>query len=83
MKTSLRINIELTASISYFKLDSENPNVFYVSYKAFKCLLMPCPFTGHKMFCASPNFLCRTKNLFTYCASHKHFVPDKKMICIQ
>ena len=26
---------------------------------------MPCPFTGHKMFCAGPNFLCRTKNLFT------------------
>ena len=39
MKTSLRINIELTAIISYFKLDSENPNVFYVYYKAFKCLL--------------------------------------------
>ena len=39
---------------------------------------MPCPFTGHKMFCVGPNFLCRTKNSFTYCASHKHFVPDKK-----
>ena len=34
---------------------------------------MSCRFTGRKMFCASPNFLCRTKNLFTYCASHKHF----------
>ena len=34
-------------------------------------LLMPCPFT------------CQTKNLFTYCGSHKHFVLDKKMICIQ
>ena len=45
--------------------------------------LMPCPFTGHKMFWAGPNFLCPTKNLFTYCGSHKHFVPDKKMICIQ
>ena len=21
-------------------------------------------------------FLCQTKNLFTYCGSHKHFVPD-------
>ena len=41
------------------------------------------PFTGPKMFCAGPNFLCQTKNLFTYCGSHKHFVPDKKMICIQ
>ena len=45
--------------------------------------LMPCPFTGRKMFCAGPNFLCRNKNLFTHCASHKHFVPYKKMICIQ
>ena len=42
---------------------------------------MPCPFTGPKMFCAGPHFLCQTKHLFTYCASHKHFVPDKKMIC--
>ena len=39
---------------------------------------MPCPFTGPKMFCAGPNFLTRTKNLLTYCASHKHFVPDQK-----
>ena len=39
--------------------------------------LLP-PFTGHKMFWAGPNFLCQTKNLFTYCASHKNFVPDKK-----
>ena len=45
--------------------------------------LMPCPFTGPKMFGAGPNILCQTKNLFTYCGSHKHFVPDKKMICIQ
>ena len=22
---------------------------------------MPCPFTGHKMFCASPNFISRPK----------------------
>ena len=45
--------------------------------------VMPCPFTGPKMFWAGPNFLCQTKKLFTYCGSHKHFVPDKKMICIQ
>ena len=46
-------------------------------------LFMPCPFTGPKIFLAGPNFLCQTKNLFTYCGSHKHFAPDKKMICIQ
>ena len=45
--------------------------------------LMPCPFTGPKMFCAGPNFLCLTKNVFTYGGSHKNFEPDKKMICIQ
>ena len=45
--------------------------------------LLPCPFTGPKMFWAGPNFLCQTKILFTYCGSHKHFLPDKKMICIQ
>ena len=37
----------------------------------------------HKTFWAGPNFLCQTKNLFTYCGSHQQFVPDKKMICIQ
>ena len=37
---------------------------------------MPCPFTGPKIFWAGPNFLRQTKNLFTYCGSHKHFVPD-------
>ena len=45
--------------------------------------LMPCPFTGPKMFCTGPNFLCQTKNSSIYCGSHKQFVPDKKMICIQ
>ena len=34
------------------------------------------------MFWAGPNFLSQPKNLFAYCASHKHFVPDKEMICI-
>jgi hypothetical protein len=40
--------------------------------------LMSCPFTGPKMFWAGPNFLCHTKNLFTNCGSHNHFVPDKR-----
>ena len=44
---------------------------------------MPCPYTGCKMFFASPIFLFRTKIFFSYSASHKYFVPDKKMICIQ
>ena len=39
---------------------------------------MPCSFTGSKMFCAGQNFLCRTKNLFTYCASYKTFCARQK-----
>ena len=35
----------------------------------------------YKTFFAGPNFLCRTKNSFTYCASHKHFVPKNDLQC--
>ena len=66
-----------------FVITSESPKRIvttvynlYCSYYPFKWL-MPCPFTSPKMFCAGPNFLCQTKNLFTYYGSHK------KMICIQ
>ena len=30
---------------------------------------MPCPFTGHKMFCAGPNILCQTKNKIVFSAT--------------
>ena len=40
---------------------------------------MPCHFTGPKMSCASPNFLCRTKNLFTYCSSHNILCQTKSL----
>ena len=38
---------------------------------------MPCPFIGPKYFGLVQFFLCQTKNIFTYCGSHKHFVPEK------
>ena len=56
---------------------------FKQTYRRTKNKQMPCPFTGPKKFWAGPIFLCQTKNLFTYCGSRKHFVPDEKMICIQ
>ena len=31
---------------------------FYVIQESFQTPLMPCPFTGPKMFWAGPNFLC-------------------------
>ena len=67
------------------QLHIENPRRQNESCGKPKMILifMPCPFTGPKMFWAGPNFLCQTKNSFIYCGSHKHFVPDKKMICIQ
>ena len=45
-------------------------------------ILMPCPFTSPKMFFASPNFLCRTKNLFTYCARPKDDLHSVKLIFV-
>ena len=35
---------------------------------------MPCPFKGHKMFCAGQNFLSQPKNLIAFSASSKPFV---------
>ena len=43
---------------------------------------MPCPFTGLKMFCASPNFLSQPKNLTAFSASSKTFVPAQKTILL-
>ena len=43
---------------------------------------MPCPFTGPKMFCASPNFLSQPKNLTAFSASSKTFVPAQKPILL-
>ena len=44
--------------------------------------LMPCPFTGPKMFCAGPNFLSQPKNLTAFSASSKTFVPAQKPILL-
>jgi hypothetical protein len=44
--------------------------------------LMPCPFTGPKMFCASPNVLSQSKNLIAFSASSKTFVPPQKTILL-
>jgi hypothetical protein len=40
--------------------------------------LMPCPFTGSKIFCAGPNVLSHSKNLILFSASSKTFVPAQK-----
>ena len=44
--------------------------------------LMPCPFTGPKMFFAGPNFLSQPKNLTAFSASSKTFVPAQKTILL-
>ena len=45
-------------------------------------LHMPCPFTGLKLFCASPNFLSQPKNLTAFSASSKPFVSPQKSILL-
>ena len=52
------------------------------SYKMFSKSLMPCPFTGHKMFCAGLNFLSQPKNLTAFSASSKTFVLAQKPILL-
>ena len=37
-------------------------------------ILMPCPFTGYKMFCANLNFLSQPKNLL-------QLMPLQKLLC--
>ena len=63
--------------------DWKDPKMVFTASEGIFTCLMPCPFTGPKMFWAFPNFLCETKKLFTYCGSRKHFVPGKKIIYIQ
>ena len=44
---------------------------------------MPCPSTGPKMFCASPNCLkSQSKNLIVFSASSKTFVLAHKPILL-
>ena len=74
MKISSKCNVEKTCFVLTKKSSF---------YENFGSEIMPSPFKGPKMFCAGPNFLSQPKKLLTHCASHKHFVPDKKMICIQ
>ena len=40
--------------------------------------LMPCSFTGPKIFCASPNFLSQSKNLTAFGAYSNTFVSAQK-----
>ena len=47
-----------------------------------KWSFMPCPFTGRKMFCASPNFLRQPKNLTAFSAPSKTFVSAQKTILL-
>jgi hypothetical protein len=44
--------------------------------------ILPCPFTGPKMFCACPNFLSQPKNVIAFSASSKTFVPAQKPILL-
>ena len=45
-------------------------------------ILMPCPFTSPKMFCAGPNCLSQPKKLTAFSASSKTFVPAQKSILL-
>ena len=46
-----------------------------------KQLVLPCPFTSPKMFCAGPNFLSQPKNLTAFSASSKLLCRHKNQFC--
>ena len=46
--------------------------------KDFKTGLMPCPFTGPKMFCAGPNFLSQPKKFDCIYCLFKNFCAGTK-----
>ena len=54
----------------------DNEQVFYsfTLISTDNSLLMPCPFTGLKMFWAGPNFLCQTK-------IYLHIVAVTNILC--
>ena len=52
------------------------PNMYL--YEITFNLLMPCPFTGPKIFCAGLNFLSQPKYFTAFSASSKAFVPAQK-----
>ena len=47
-----------------------------------KQLVLPCPFTSPKMFCACPNFLSQPNNLTAFSASSTTFVPAQNPILL-
>ena len=52
-----------------------------VKQKMVRRTFLPCPFTGPKMFCASPNYLSQPKNLTVLLSAFsKTFLLAQKQI---
>jgi hypothetical protein len=66
------------------KVQIQDPEFSSIQLKFLEitALLMPCPFTGRKMFCAGPNVLSQSKNLTAFSGSSKTFVPAQKPILL-
>ena len=77
----LQKSIKMGRKIIYETLNYID-QTFVVTFDAVNEALMPCPFTGHKMFCAGPNFLSLPKNLTAFSATSKTFVPAQKPILL-
>ena len=56
--------------------------LFYQINRAFLVYALSF-YSSQNVLRVGPNFLSQPKNLFTYCASPKHLVPDRNLICIQ
>ena len=92
LKSSLKWNIEsnkykIGIKKNFFPLvilcniNFQFRSKFYLINKQW-LLFMLCPFTGPKIFCASPNLLSQPKTLSAFSASSKTFVPAQKPILL-
>ena len=68
MTYSAHGGISINFFVMYVHLSGQ---CWFTAIECVKESIMPCPFTGPKMFWNGPNVLCHTKNLFTYCGNHK------------
>ena len=76
-------NLKIQCPFGFFIISFGKNTLYFIKIDDFELLfVMPCPFTGPKMFCAGPNFLSQPKNLTAFSASSKTFVSAQKPILL-
>ena len=75
----LCVYIIVVIKVAWIKRKIRSLGIIQLNYLCLVLLQVPKCFGLVQMFCARPKIYLDNG----YCGSRKHFVPDKKMICIQ